>query len=255
VEVIPDTKGSAELLLDRVGETLVVTLNRPSARNALTVELVDQLQAAYAMLDASDDLRVAILTGAGGCFSSGMDLKQFAQGRQPSDAVVRHRPRKPLIGAIEGFALAGGLELALACDLIVAARDAVLGIPEVKRGVVAVGGGLLRLPARLPFHIALELALTGERLGAERAAEYGLVNRISEPGCALADALELAERIAANAPLALIASKEIIWKGADVDEGAWERQQQIAAHVLDSDDAHEGAVAFTERRPPRWSGR
>jgi enoyl-CoA hydratase len=241
---------------------LVVTLNRPEARNAINLAVAAGVAAAMARLDADPDLVVGVLTGAGGLFCAGMDLKAFAQGEFPTvegrgfGGLVRHPPRKPLIAAVEGWALAGGFEMALACDLIVAARDAHFGIPEAKRGLVAGGGGLLRLPKRVPYHVAMELALTGDPIDAPRAAELGLVTALCEPGGALDAALALAARITPNAPLALDASKRLIAATLDWDEAeAWERQSAIADPVFASEDAREGATAFAEKRPPVWRGR
>jgi enoyl-CoA hydratase len=239
---------------DADGDVLVVTIDRPEARNAVNLAVAEGIAAALERLDADDELRVGILTGAGGTFCAGMDLKAFVAGERPYVAgrgfagIVQGPPRKPLIAAVEGWAVAGGFEIALACDLIVAARDARFGIPEVKRGLVAAGGALLRLPRR----VALELGLTGDPIGAERAYQMGLVCRLVEPGEALAAALELARAIAANGPLAVDATKRIVV----VDEaGQWERQAEIVAPVFASDDAREGARAFAEKRAPVWRGR
>lgn len=252
----------APVLVEQRGPVLLITLNRPEARNAVNLALAQGVAAALDRLDGEDQLALGIITGAGKGFCAGMDLKAFAVGERPwagdrgFAGIVRRPPEKPLIAAIEGFAVAGGLEVALACDLIVAARDAKLGIPEVKRSLVAAGGALLRLPRRIPYHVAMELALSGEPIGAERAHELGLVNRLSEPGQALAVALELAEQIGANAPLALRASKRILaeqwdWPVAE----AFERQAQISDSVFASEDAREGARAFAEKRAPVWQGR
>src|SRR4051795_2733840 len=197
-----------EAVLTEAGDgVLLITLNRPDARNAVNAALAAGLAAALDRLDADDDLQAGILTGAGKGFSAGMDLKAFVAGESPHvegrgfAGIVQGPPRKPLIAAVEGFAVAGGFEIALACDLVVAARDARFGIPEVKRGLVAAGGGLLRLPSRIPYHLAMELALTGDPIGAERAEAVGLVSRLTAPGEALPGALELAATIAANGPL------------------------------------------------------
>jgi enoyl-CoA hydratase len=203
-----------------------------------------------------------VLTGAGKGFSSGMDLKAFATGERPwvgdrgFAGITQRASDKPLIAAIEGFAVAGGFEIALSCDLIVAARDARVGIPEVKRSLVAAGGALIRLPKRIPYHVAMELALTGETIGAERAHELGIVNRLSEPGAAVDAALELAAAIARNGPLALTASKKIVASAPDWTEAeAWQKQGEISGPVFGSEDAREGAVAFAEKREPVWKGR
>jgi enoyl-CoA hydratase len=251
-----------EVLTERRGKTLLITLNRPQARNAVNLPLAEGVAAALDLLDADGELVVGVLTGAGKGFCAGMDLKAFVSGQRPwvgergFAGIVRRGPEKPLIAAIEGFALAGGLEVALACDLIVAARGARLGIPEVKRGLVAAGGGLLRLPRRIPYHLALELALTGEPISAERGHELGLVNRLADEGAAAAVALEWAEQIATGAPLSLIASKRIVEQQYDWSaQEMWDRQEEISAPVFSSQDAIEGSKAFAEKRPPDWRGR
>ena len=246
------------VLTESDGGVLLITLNRPEARNAVNRALAEGVAAALDRLDGDDELRVGILTGAGGYFSAGMDLKAFVRGESAQiegrgfAGIVQRPPRKPLIAAIEGFALAGGLEIALACDLIVAARDARLGIPEVKRSLVAAGGALLRLPRQL----AMELALTGDPISAERGLEAGIVSRVAEPGKAVAVARELAAAIARNGPLALEASKRIVRSAADwSEEDAWRLQGEIVAPVFTSEDAREGATAFAEKRDPVWKGR
>ncbi len=249
------------VLSERRGRVLIVTMNRPEARNAINAQVAEGMAAALDLLDGDDELSVGIITGAGGFFSAGMDLKAFAAGGFPVAAdrgfggITERSSEKPLIAAIEGFALAGGLEIALACDLMVAAAGAKLGIPEVKRGLMAVGGGLLRLPSLLPRNVAAELALTGDPILAERAHDLGMVNRLAEPGAALEVALELADKIAANAPLALRGSKRIMREAADwpASEG-FARQLPIWQPVFSSADAHEGAVAFAEKRAPVWRG-
>jgi enoyl-CoA hydratase len=250
-----------EVLTERDGGVLVITINRPEARNALNGAAARGIAAAVDLLDESADLTVGILTGAGGTFSSGMDLKGFLTGDVPLvegrglAGVTVTPPRKPVIAAVEGYALAGGCEVALACDLIVAARDAQFGLPETKRGLVAGGGGLMRLPQRIPPGIAMEYALTGDPFDAEEAARWGLVNRLTAPGGALAGAKELAARIAANGPLAVRATKEIIAGGRHwaADEW-WDRQQELMDPVFASADAQEGPRAFAEKRPPVWRG-
>src|SRR3954465_6820568 len=203
---------------------LIITINRPEARNAVNADVANGMAEALDRLDADDHLRVGIVTGAGGYFAAGMDLKAFVQGESPyaSDrgfaGITQRAARKPLIAAVEGFALAGGFEIALACDLIVASRDARFGIPEVRRSLVAAAGALLRLPKRIPYHLAMELALTGEPIRARRAMEIGIVNRLAEPGSAVDTAVELANQIVKNAPLALIASKEILQRAVDWSE-------------------------------------
>ena len=250
-----------EILTERRGRTLVITINRPEARNAFNLPVAQGLAAAMDELDDSPELSVAILTGAGGNFSAGMDLKAFASGELPyvegrGIGFTERPPRKPVIAAVEGYALAGGTEMVLATDLIVASRTAKFGIPEVKRGLVAAGGALLRLPRRIPYHLAMELALTGEPIGAERAAQIGIVSRLTEPGEAVAGARELAAAIARNGPLAIDASKRVVAAAADWPAAeAWERQAEITGPVFASEDAREGATAFAEKRDPVWRGR
>src|SRR3954466_10370913 len=204
------------VLTERRDNVLVITLNPPDARNAVNLALAEGIAAGLDELDADDGLSVGVLTGAGGGFCAGMDLKAFVKGETPYvgdrgfAGIAQRSSRKPLIAAIEGFAVAGGLEVALACDLIVAGRSAKLGIPEVKRSLVAAGGALLRLPRRIPEGAAMELALTGDPISAERGYELGLVNRLADDGSALEAALELARSIAANGPLALAATKRVI---------------------------------------------
>jgi enoyl-CoA hydratase len=250
------------VLTERRGDVLVVTLNRPDARNAVNGALAQGIADALDELDGDDALRVGVLTGAGKGFSSGMDLKAFVAGERPYvedrgfAGITQRGARKPVIAAIEGFAVAGGFEVALGCDLIVAARGARLGIPEVKRSLVAAAGALFRLPRRIPYHLAMELALTGDPIDAERAHELGLVNRLAEPGAALDTALELAAQIVKNGPLALDASKQIVQNALDWTEAeAWEKQGAIAGPVMVSEDAREGATAFAEKRDPVWKGR
>jgi enoyl-CoA hydratase len=240
---------------------LIMTLNRPQAKNAVNQALADQLGAALEELDRDPELRAGIITGAGGSFCAGMDLKAFVAGERAMvpgrgfAGITERSPEKPVIAAVEGFALAGGCEIAVACDLIVAARDATFGIPEVKHSLVAVGGGLIRLPKRIPYHVAMELALTGRGITAARAAELGLVNRVTEPGAALDGAVELAEQIEVNAPLAVRATKAIVRQTSDWSEAqAFDEQEQIAGPVLASADAQEGARAFAEKRKPVWKG-
>jgi enoyl-CoA hydratase len=236
---------------------LVITLDRPAVRNAIDEELSIGYAEAIADLDRRDDLAAAVVTGAGGTFCAGMDLKAFAP--RPAEAseralarVVRTAPAKPLLAAIEGFAVGGGCELALVCDIVVAARDAVFGLPEVRHGLVPAGGGILRLPARIAFGVALEMALTGDLVDAARLHELGLVNRLTEPGAALDGALELAGRIADNAPLAVGAIRRFMWERAAAE---WEAQEALVREVNASRDAREGIAAFAEKRRPVWSGR
>jgi enoyl-CoA hydratase len=250
------------VLVERRGAVQVVTINRPQARNALDAAVARGVADAVDELDASDDLRAGVLTGAGGFFSAGMDLKAFLRGETPAIegrglcGITRTPPRKPLIAAVEGGALAGGFELVLACDLVVAGRGARFGVPEVKRSLVAAGGAALLLPQRVPRAVALELLLTGEPMDAARAAAVGLVNRVVDDGTALDAALDLADVIAANGPLAVAATKQIVQSApAWAPEEMYERQDEIVAPVFASEDAREGSTAFAERRPPVWRGR
>jgi enoyl-CoA hydratase len=253
---------SEPVLTERRGNVLLITLNRPEVRNAVNAALAEGVGNALEELDADDGLSVGVLTGAGGFFCAGMDLGAFVKGESPwfgdrgFAGIAQRSARKPLIAAIEGFAVAGGMEIALACDLIVAAKGAKMGIPEAKRSLVAAGGALLRLPRRMPYHVVMELALTGDAVPAERFHELGVVNSLAEPGSAVEVALELAERVAKNGPLALIASKRILqeqfdWSSAEM----WEKQGAITGPVFTSEDAKEGASAFKEKREPVWKGR
>ena len=256
-----DDQKAQELRCEQDGNVLVVTIDRPEARNSVSPAVASGMEEALDRLEADDELTVGVVTGAGGYFSAGMDLRAFAAGERPFTerggfaGIVERRTSKVLIAAIEGFALAGGLEIALACDLIVAARGARLGIPEVKVGLVAAGGALLNLPRRIPYHLAMEMALTGEPISAEKARDLGLVNRLADPGDALEIALVLAREVAANAPLALAASKRTIVESRDwIAAEEWTRQAELAEPVFGSADATEGARAFVERRPPSWRG-
>jgi enoyl-CoA hydratase len=253
---------TSEVLTETHDQVLVITINRPEQRNAVNAAVAEGIAHALDRLDADDALLLGILTGAGKGFCAGMDLKGFAAGERPwfedrGFAGITHRAAvKPLIAAVEGFAVAGGLEVALACDLIVAARGAKLGVPEVKRSLVAAGGGLLRLPRVLPRAVAMEMALTGDPILAERAHELGMVNRLAEPGETLATALALAERITPNAPLGIIGSKRILNESLDwPDAEFFDRQEAISGPIFDSADAREGATAFAEKRAPVWKGR
>jgi len=239
----------------------IVTLNRPAVRNAVNRAVTEALAAAMDELDRRRDLRVGILTGAGGNFCSGMDLKAYLHGEIPLiegrgfAGLTERPPEKPLIAAVEGHAVAGGFELALACDLIVAAENARFGLPEVKRGLVATGGGLLRLPQQMPYRRALEMALTGDTISAEEARHFGLINRVTPPSGALDGALALARAIVANGPLAVAASKRILREAPDwTSDRMFANQQALAEPAFASADAREGAAAFVEKRPPRWRG-
>jgi enoyl-CoA hydratase len=252
---------SDAVLTEEDGGVLVITINRPEARNAVNAAVAEGIAAALDELDSRKDLAVGILTGAGGTFSAGMDLKGFLKGENPFiegrgfAGIAQRPPATPLIAAVEGYALAGGCEIALCCDMIVASREAKFGLPEPKRGLVAGAGGLLRLPQRIPFHIAMEIALTGDHYTAERMAELGFINRLAEPGSALAVAKELAAKIAENAPLALAATKKIIVGATEwpTDE-LWDRQNAIIGPVFVSKDAQEGPAAFAQKRKPVWTG-
>ncbi|MCW3014451.1 MAG: echA3 [Solirubrobacterales bacterium] len=256
------TEATELVLIERRDGVLTITINRPAQKNAVNHEVAVELGSALDVLDADPALSVGVLTGAGGTFCAGMDLKAFARGERPTlpdrgfGGLTRASVRKPLIAAVEGWALGGGFELALACDLIVAAQDARFGFPEVKRGLVASEGGLVRLPRRIPYHVALRVLLTGDPLPATEASEHGLVTELTAPGAALDKARELAGHIAVNAPLALAAVKEIVRTTQALDDrNAFERQDQIANPLISSEDAHEGAQAFAEKRVPVWHGR
>lgn len=250
-----------EVLTREQDGILIVTINRPEAKNAMTKAAAEAIAAAMDRLDSEDALRVAIITGAGGTFCSGMDLKGFLRGETPSvegrgfGGLTQAPPKKPLIAAVDGYALAGGLELMIACDMVVANSKAKFGIPEAKRGLVAGAGGLIRLPEQIPSRIALELAVTGEFIDAERAYQLGLINRITE-GAALDAALELAAVIGANGPLAVQVSKQIIseYRTWPVEQ-RWEKQGALMGPVFASADAREGAAAFAEKRKPNWTGK
>jgi enoyl-CoA hydratase len=253
---------SDSVLTDVDQGVLVVTINRPESRNAINTETAVAIGEAMERLDDDRSLVAGVITGAGGTFCAGMDLKAFLAGERPSipgrgfAGIVEQPPVKPIVAALEGYAIAGGFEIALACDMLVAAEDAKFGLPEVKRGLVAAGGGLLRLPQRVPYHLAMEWSLTGELIPAQRGYEVGLVNRITPKGGALDEALGMARAIAANGPLAVAASKRILvespeWPAAE----RFDRQREINEPVRSSEDAREGATAFKEKRAPRWQGR
>ena len=252
---------AAEVFTEVEGGVLIVTINRPEAKNAMNKAAAEAISAAMDRLEAEDDLRVAILTGAGGTFCSGMDLKGFLRGESPSvpgrgfGGLSQWTPGKPVIAAVDGYALAGGMELALSCDLIVANVNSKFGIPEAKRGLAAAAGGLIKLPRQIPPRIAMELALTGDFIDAQRAYELGFINRIVE-GPAIDGAREMAARIAENGPLALIASKAIIRNSHEWTEAEmWDKQAAYIGPVFTSSDAREGAAAFAEKRKPNWQGK
>lgn len=253
---------TAPLLTERRGGVLIVTLNRPEVRNALDSALIRGIADALDLLDRDPELQVAVLTGAGKGFCAGMDLGAFAGGDLMWEGdtgfmrIVAQPATKPVLAAVEGFAVGGGLEFALACDLIVAGSSAKLGIPEVKRSLVAAGGALRRIPERVGRGAALRLALTGDLIDGRRAYEIGLVDELAADGDALRTALALAERIAANGPLALGATKRLLGSQADWSEPEfWRRQEELRDPILASEDAHEGSLAFTEKRAPVWRGR
>lgn len=252
---------SDEVLVEHADGLVIITINRPDQRNAVNRAVSYGVCEAVDELDRNPALRVGILTGAGGNFCSGMDLKAFLRGEVTRVegrgilGIARTPPKKPLIAAVEGYALAGGFESMLVCDLVVAARNATFGIPEVKRGLAAAAGGLLRLPRLIPQRIAMEMALTGDMVPAERLYQYGLINALVEPGQALEEARKLARRIIANAPMSVAASKQVIVEQRDwpLDE-MFDRQESITGPVLASQDAREGAAAFAQRRPAVWKG-
>ena len=245
------------ILTERRGRVLIITMNRPEAKNAINGDLSNGLWAAIQELNTDPTLTAAVLTGSGGAFCSGMDLKAFAKGEDigPLTTFLQNGADKPLIGAIEGFALAGGLEVALACDLLVAAEGARLGIPEVKVGLFAAGAGVIRLPSRVGYGKAMEMAITGDPISAEDGLQFGLIARLAAPGTAVDVAIELAERVAKNAPLAVAASKKMIraTQGSSEEE-LWKLQGTLVGPVFTSNDAKEGPAAFAEKRDPNWSG-
>ncbi|PRY99621.1 enoyl-CoA hydratase [Jezberella montanilacus] len=241
----------------------IITINRPQAKNAITIDTAVEMAAAFEEMDARDDVRIGILTGAAATFSSGMDLKDFARTGKRSvvegkgfAGFVEAPPKKPLIAAVEGYALAGGCEMVLACDLVVAANNASFGLPELKRGLVPGSGGMMRLPRRIPYHIAMEVVLTGDMFSAERAHQFGLINVLTEPGLALAGAIKLAQRISENGPLAIQTAKRLINEGLDwSSDQMFDLQRPRMAHIFSSLDAREGSTAFAEKRKPVWQGK
>jgi enoyl-CoA hydratase len=258
---VPIQNGEPILQTQVRGGVLVLLLNRPHAKHAFDLALATALEAAIDRFEQDPSLRVAVITGTGGTFSSGADLKALLRGerghteKRGGFGIMKRPPDKPLLAAVEGYAVAGGFELALCADLIVAARDAKFGLPEVKRGLVAVGGSLFRLPRRIPYHVAMEMALTGALYPAPRLLELGLVSRVVDPGTALEAALALAAEISENGPLAICATKQIIARSAEwTDDEAWREQRQYADPALKSSDAKEGPRAFAEKRRPVWTG-
>lgn len=242
---------------------LLITINRPEARNAINYETAHAMAAVFERMDEDDEVVLGILTGAGGTFSAGMDLKAFAAtGQRPLvegrglGGLCEKQPRKPLIAAVEGYALAGGCELALACDMIVASKEAKFGLPETKRGLIPSSGGMLRLPYRIPYHVAMEVILTGDMFSAERAYQFGMVNRLVEPGQAVEGALELGRAIAQNGPMAVQMAKEIVKLSRDWrQDEMFDLQRPRVTKVFTSADAKEGATAFAEKRKPVWQGK
>lgn len=252
---------SEEILTEVRDGVLIVTINRPDAKNAMNKAAAEGIAAAMDRLDAEDDLRVGVLTGAGGTFCSGMDLKGFLRGETPFvegrgfGGLTQKSPAKPIIAAVEGYALAGGLELMISCDLVVANSASKFGIPEAKRGLAAAAGGLMKLPDQIPHKVAMELALTGDFIDAARAYELGLINRVTD-GAAMDGAMELARAISANGPLAVRISKQIIEESRGWSlESRWDEQAKLTPIVFASEDAREGAAAFAEKRAPNWKGK
>jgi len=259
--------GTAPATLEKRDGIAVITLNRPSAMNAMNAELAGAVGAALEELERDPELRVGVITGAGRAFCAGADLKALAAGLDISApghpewgfaGLVEHEISKPLIAAVNGFALGGGTEIVLACDLAILAEDAALGLPEVKRGLFAAAAGLIRLPRQLPAKLAMEVALTGRPIPPAVAEQHGLVNRVVARDLVLDTALSLAAEIAQNAPLSVQASKRLVraatGAGADWDAAVYEQQAREMQAVFSSADAHEGATAFAEKRPPVWRG-
>ncbi|MGV9666141.1 crotonase/enoyl-CoA hydratase family protein [Nocardia niigatensis] len=254
-----DTTVLTEVLEEHI---LLIRINRPERRNAFDGATARALEAVIDRYEDDDSLRCAVITGSDIVFSSGQDLIAAAVGdmgvgeRRGGFGIMAEPPVKPIIAAVEGHALAGGLELCLSCDLIVSSRTATMGVPEAARSLVAVGGGCFRLPKRIPYHLAMELILTGKAWPATRFAELGLVNKLTEPGGAVEGALELACEVAAAGPLAVRASKQIVVHSFDwTDTESWQNQMKYVAALHDSEDLREGLRAFAEKRPPVWKGR
>jgi enoyl-CoA hydratase len=253
---------SGEVLTERIGGVLSIVINRPEVRNAINTAASVAIAKALDELDNDPTLAVGVISGAGSTFSAGMDLKAFLAGERPMvegrgfAGIVQRPPAKPLIAAVEGHALAGGFEIVLCCDVVVASEAAVFGLPEVRRGLMAGGGGLLRLPSRVPRNVAMGWILTGRNVPAVEAERFGLVNQLTPVGESTNAALALAREIAQNGPLAVRGSKQVIEQSAEWSAAeAFARQQEIYEPVRSSEDAREGALAFKEKRAPRWKGR
>jgi enoyl-CoA hydratase/carnithine racemase len=264
--VSPSVTGESPVLIERRGNVGILTLNRPRALNSVDAELATAAGEGLHDLDADPSIRVVVLTGTGRAFCAGADLKAIAAGRSIHNenrpewgfaGIVRHRLDVPVIAAVNGIAFGGGAEIALAADLLVMDEQASLGLPEVKRGLFAGAGGLLRLPHQLPWRIAMEVALTGDPIDAAMAERFGLANRVAPAGTSLEVALEIAERIAANAPLSLVGSKRVVHDAVTLDpwsDEAWALNDDAMATVFASQDAVEGPSAFAEKRAPEWTG-
>lgn len=258
-----DMAENSAVNVSRKDGILLIVINRPEARNCVNGDVAIGIDAAITELDSDPTLKVGVITGAGKGFCAGFDLKAYLAGE--GDKVVTDRgfagitrkpPEKPLIAAVEGFALAGGCEIVLSCDVIVAAKGAIFGVPEVGVGLVAAAGACIRLPKRIPYHVAMYMGISGKMINSDRLYDFGLVNELCDPGHALDKAMELARVIAGNAPLAVMATKAIIRGALDVDEkGAWELQDRLGLPILDTEDGREGATAFAEKRAPVWKGR
>lgn len=251
------------VIIERRGRVEVVTINRPEARNALNRETAEGLEGALDTADADDEVWAVVITGAGDkAFSAGMDLKAFMAGEWPITkkggfgGLTKRELEKPLVAAVNGHALAGGLELVLSCDLVVAAEHATFGIPEVKRGLIAAAGGLFRLPRKLPLNVALELAITGEPIDAARAHQLGLVNRVVPGDRVVDEAVALAELVCENAPLAVRLSRQLVREApALTEEEGWARTDEYSSLIMQTEDVMEGPRAFAEKRKPQWKGR